>query len=171
MAAVGIAGLPGSGKTLITSLFVKRGFKSLTMGDVIRKYAETKGITPDEAAVLIRLERGMRAVVSSLGITRGHDKVVIDGLRSLEEAEALEEMFGRFYLVYVVASRRTRLKRLQARGRSDDPASLAEFAMREYRELKFGVASLLSRADFIIVNEDKSVEELESEIDAIVRTL
>jgi len=41
--AVGIAGLPGSGKTLITSLFVKRGFKPYTMGDVIRRYADGEG--------------------------------------------------------------------------------------------------------------------------------
>ncbi|MGC9170723.1 MAG: AAA family ATPase [Thermoproteus sp.] len=170
MVAVGIAGLPGSGKTLITSLFVKRGFKPYTMGDIIRSYAERRGVTPDEAAVLIRLEGGMRAVVRGLGLGRD-DRVVIDGLRSPEEAEALEEILGRLFLVYVVASRQTRLRRLASRGREDDPATYAQFAMRDYREMKLGVTALLMRADAIIVNEDKSVEELEAEVDTIVRRL
>jgi len=166
--AVGIAGLPGSGKTLITSLFVKRGFKPYTMGDVIRRYAEERGVTPDEAAVLIRLEGGMRAVVRGL---RGDHRIVIDGLRSPEEVEALEEALGRLFLVYVVASRQTRLRRLAARGREDDPATYAQFALRDYREMRLGVTALLMRADAIIVNEDKSVEELEAEVEAVARRL
>lgn len=170
MKVVGIAGPPGSGKTLIATLFVKRGFKLYTMGDVIRKYAEERRITPDEAAVLIRLERGMRAVVKGLSLIPG-DRIVIDGLRSPEEADALEEALGRLFLVYVVASRETRLKRLASRGRLDDPASYVQFAMRDYREAKLGVANLLLRADAVIVNEDKSVEELEAEVDAIVKRL
>jgi dephospho-CoA kinase len=168
--AVGIAGLPGSGKTLITSLFVKRGFKPYTMGDVIRRYAEERGVTPDEAAVLIRLEGGMRAVVRGLGV-RGDHRIVIDGLRSPEEVEALEEALGRLFLVYVVASRQTRLRRLAARGREDDPATYAQFALRDYREMRLGVTALLMRADAIIINEDKSVEELEAEVEAVARRL
>lgn len=170
MRAVGIAGPPGSGKTLIATLFARRGFKLYTMGDVIRKYAEERGVTPDEAAILIRLERGMRAVVKGLGLLPD-DRIVVDGLRSLEEAEALEEALGGLFLVYVVASRETRLRRLSSRGRFDDPISYAQFAMRDYREAKLGVANLLLRADAIIVNEDKSVEELEAEVDSIVRRL
>ena len=170
MKAVGIAGPPGSGKTLIATLFVKRGFKLYTMGDVIRKYAEERGVTPDEAAVMIRIERGMRAVVRGLGLSPC-DKIVIDGLRSPEEAEALEEILGSLFLIYVVASRGTRLRRLAARGRLDDPASYAQFAMRDYREAKLGVTALLLRADAVIVNEDKSVEELEAEVESIIKRL
>ncbi|MEZ0249269.1 MAG: AAA family ATPase [Thermoproteus sp.] len=170
MIVVGVAGLPGSGKTVITSLFVKRGFRPYTMGDVIRRYAESKGVTPDEAAILIRLEGGMRAVVRGLGV--GYDdKVVVDGLRSPEEAEALEEALGRLFLVYVVASRETRMRRLIARGRADDPITYAQFAMREYREIRLGVTALLSRADAIIVNENKNVEDLEVEVDEIIKRI
>ncbi|MBP1449750.1 MAG: AAA family ATPase [Thermoproteus sp.] len=169
MRVVGIAGLPGSGKSLVASLFVKRGFALYTMGDIIRSYAKAKGITPDEAAILIRLERGSRAVAAGLGV-RGGD-AVIDGLRSLDEVSTIEDAAGRLFLVFIAASRRTRLRRLVERGRLDDPSTLAQFAMREYRELKLGVADLLSRADYILVNENKSVEELDSEVEAIVKML
>lgn len=170
MRVVGIAGLPGSGKSFIASLFAKRGFRIYTMGDVIREYAKAKGVTPDEAAVLIRLERGSRAVVAGLGLRRGED-VVIDGLRSLDEVTAIEEALGSLYLVYVVASRRTRLMRLLGRGRADDPKSVADFMMREYRELKFGVADLLSRADYVLINENKAEGDLDAEVESIIRSL
>ncbi|MFB6491479.1 MAG: AAA family ATPase [Thermoproteus sp. AZ2] len=171
MRVVGIAGLPGSGKSFVASLFAKRGFRIYTMGDVIREYAKARGVTPDEAAVLIRLERGSRAVVAGLGLRRGEGDVVIDGLRSLDEAAAIEEALGSLYLVYVVASRRTRLMRLMGRGRADDPRSIADFMMREYRELKFGVADLLSRADYILVNENKAEGDLDAEVESIIRSL
>jgi Dephospho-CoA kinase len=95
-------------------------------------------------------------------------KVVIDGVRSLEEVETLEEAFGDVVLIYVVASRRTRYKRLASRGRGDDPTTYSQFLMRDVRELRFGLADLLARADYILVNEDKPIEELEKEVDRLL---
>jgi hypothetical protein len=39
--------------------------------------------------------------------------------------------------------------------------------MRDIRELRFGLADLLARADYILVNEEKPLEELEKEVDKI----
>ena len=64
-----------------------------------------------------------------------------------------------------------RYQRLTGRGRSDDPLSFSQFLLRDLRELRFGLADLLSRADYIIVNETKSIEELEQEIGKVLLEL
>jgi Dephospho-CoA kinase len=166
---IAVAGLPGSGKTTIAKIIESRGYDYYSLGDVVRAEAQRTGMSPDRAAVALRLDRGKRAVVHGLlRNVKTSTKIVIDGVRSLEEVETLEEVFGNVTLIYVVASRRIRYKRLAGRGRDDDPTTYSQFLMRDIRELRFGLADLLARADYILVNEDKPIEELEKEIDRIL---
>jgi len=165
---IAVAGLPGSGKTTIAKIIESRGYDYYSLGDVVRAEAQRAGTSPDRAAVALRLEKGKRAVAHALlKNVQTSTKIVIDGVRSLEEVEALEEVFGNVTLIYVVASRRTRYRRLAGRGRGDDPATYSQFLMRDIRELRFGLADLLARADYILVNEEKHLEELEKEVDKI----
>ncbi|AAL63615.1 AAA family ATPase [Pyrobaculum aerophilum] len=167
-----VAGLPGSGKTTVARIIERRGYLYYSLGDVVRAEAERRGLTPDKTAVTMRLERGRKAVIYELlKSVKPGEKVVIDGIRSIEEVEALEEFLGTVFLIYVVASRKVRYQRLTGRGRSDDPLSFSQFLLRDLRELRFGLADLLSRADYIIVNETKSIEELEQEIGKVLLEL
>ena len=58
--------------------------------------------------------------------------------------------------------------RLIGRGRVDDPVTFSQFLMRDIRELRFGLADLLARADYVLVNENKSIEELQKEISGLL---
>jgi dephospho-CoA kinase len=166
---VAVAGLPGSGKTTVAKIIESYGYSYYSLGDIVRAEAQRAGTSPDKTAVVLRLEKGRRAVARGLlENMKTSAKIVIDGLRSLEEAEALEEVFGHVFLIYVVASRRTRYTRLVGRGRVDDPVTYSQFLMRDIRELRFGLADLLARADYILVNEDKSIEELQKEISKLL---
>ena len=167
MQFVAVAGLPGSGKTTVAKIVEKRGYVYMSMGDVVRAVAQKTGMTPDKVAVFMRLEKGRRAVVNHILETAKGERFVIDGLRSPEELDALEEV-GKTFLIYVVASKRTRYTRLYSRGRSDDPLTYSQFLMRDLRELKFGLADLLARADYIVVNENKTIEQLEEELSLVI---
>lgn len=163
---IAVAGLPGSGKTTVARLVEKWGYAYYNMGDIVRSEASRLNLPPDKAAVLLRLNNGKRAVVKRLKIDV--DRVVIDGVRSLEEVEALEELLGEITLLYVVASRRVRYRRLLERGRGDDPLTYFHFLARDLREMRFGLAELLARADYIVVNEGKNLEDLERELAAVL---
>ena len=166
-----VGGLPGSGKTFVSRIISEMGYPLISMGDVVRDIAQKHSIRPDVAAVKVRLEMGMRFLgrATALRLPRG-GMVVVDGVRSIEEVEQLEET-DRVVLIYVVAPRSVRYERLALRGRSDDPNTISEFLMREYRELRFGVADLISRADYILVNHGKGTDELRRELEAIVRAV
>jgi len=78
--------------------------------------------------------------------------VVVDGARSLEEAEAFREAFD-VILIAVHASPKTRFERILRRGRSDDILTWNEFVKRDRRELGFGLGSAIALADHMIINE------------------
>ncbi|ABL88809.1 adenylate kinase, conjectural [Pyrobaculum islandicum DSM 4184] len=162
---IAVAGLPGSGKTTVAKIIERYGYTYYSLGDIVREEAHNMGLPPDKVSVILRLESGRRAIVSRLlKNVKPREKIVIDGIRSLEEVEAIEETMGLVVLIYVVASRKVRYQRLASRGRSDDPSTYSQFLMRDIRELWFGLADLLTRADYILVNERKTVEEIEKEI-------
>ncbi|MEM0369938.1 MAG: AAA family ATPase [Pyrobaculum sp.] len=166
--AIAVAGLPGAGKTTVAKLIEARGYSYYNLGDVVRRESEILGTPPDRTAVVLRLGYGKRAIVKKILETMRPGRVVVDGVRSIEEVEALEEALGSIFLIYVVASRKTRYMRLLSRGRTDDPLTYSQFYMRDLREMRFGLAELLARADYIIVNEERPIEELEKEVAKLV---
>jgi ribose 1,5-bisphosphokinase PhnN len=80
-----------------------------------------------------------------------HEVVVVDGLRSGDEAERFEEAFGEsFLLVAITAPAAVRAERLDLRGRDDtDSESIEE---RDERELGFGMGEAIDRADLTVEN-------------------
>ncbi len=96
--------------------------------------------------------------------------VVEGGLRSVDELDALRERFNSVFLIYVASSMGVRFSRLKNRGRPDDPRSPSDLIARDYRELKFGLAELISRADRIILNDD-GLESLRESVRNIIQAI
>src|SRR4030065_150793 len=74
-------------------------------------------------------------------------KVIVDGLRSLNEADVFKRNFPKFSLVAVHASPEKRFSRLYFRRRSYDPDEREVFRERDMRELSVGLGDAIARAE------------------------
>src|SRR3989304_7436875 len=117
---VGLAGTPGSGKSLVVETAVEMGYGVVVMGDVIREETQKRGLELNPkniGKVMLELrETGGNSIIAEKCIPRieqkGSRKVIVDGLRSLDEADAFKAHFRKFSLVAVHASPETRFNRL-----------------------------------------------------------
>jgi dephospho-CoA kinase len=168
---VGLAGMPGSGKSLVVDAARELGYAIVVMGDVIREETTERGLdlTPQNVGkVMLELRaEGGNTVVASKCIPKiegqASARVIVDGLRSLYEVDAFKEHFAKFSVAAVHASPETRFDRLFSRGRSDDPDEWEVFHERDMRELSVGLGNVIAMAEELIVN-DKSAEEAKDAI-------
>ncbi len=73
-------------------------------------------------------------------------------------------------IIAVHASPDTRFKRLVKRKRGDRPRTMSDFRERDNRELKVGVARIISLADRMVENEE-SIPALERRMRRVLKTL
>ncbi len=129
MKIIGFVGLPGSGKGEASKIARLQGLTVVVMGDVIRQEAARQGLDPTDQNLgrignALRASDGPDAVAKKTferAIAAGKDLVVVDGLRSREEADFFRAHADEFHLIEVCAPAEARLKWLAARGRPDDP--------------------------------------------------
>jgi len=168
---VGLAGMPGSGKSLVVDAARELGFAVVVMGDVIREETAKRGLdlTPANVGkVMLQLRAdGGNKVVAQKCIPKieeqSSSKVLVDGLRSHFEVEAFKIYFKRFSVMAVHASPETRFSRLSNRRRSDDPSGWEVFYERDMRELSVGLGNVIALSERMIINED-SPEEVRGQV-------
>ncbi len=162
-----VAGMPGAGKSVVARVARELGIPVFTMGDVVRREVERRGLPPTPANLnmvareLRRLygktviaERTLEAIRES-GV---EGFVLVDGVRSLEEVEVFRRD-GAVEILAVHASPRTRFERLRSRGRPGDPSTWEEFVERDMMELGFGLGNVIALADYMLVNDGVTLEE------------
>jgi len=159
---VGLAGMPGAGKSVVVNVAKTHGYGVVVMGDEVREEAKKRGLEPTPenlGRLMLELRRmdgetviAKRCVPKIAGMAEG--KVIVDGVRSLAEVEEFRQHFPRFVLVAVHASPETRFRRLFHRRRSDDPKSWEVFHERDKRELSVGLGNVIALAEYMIVNEE-----------------
>jgi dephospho-CoA kinase len=175
---VGLAGMPGSGKSLVVETARELGYAVVVMGDVIREETAKRGLelTPQNVGkVMLQLRAdGGVAVVAQKCIPKieaqAGSKVFVDGLRSLYEVDAFKAHFAKFSILAVHASSETRFNRLFNRRRSDDPSGWEVFRERDMRELSVGLGNVIAMAEQIIVN-DNSVERIKPRVAECLRRI
>jgi dephospho-CoA kinase len=153
--------MPGSGKSLVVEAAQEQGFAIVTMGDVIREETLNSGLELNPANVgktmLEMRKRGGDDIVAIRNIPRieqqTNNKILIDGLRSLHEAEVFKRHFKEFNLIAIHASPQTRFSRLLVRRRSDDPKDWDTFLARDLRELSVGLGNAIAMSEYLVVNE------------------
>jgi dephospho-CoA kinase len=158
---VGLAGMPGAGKSLVVKTAQQEGYAVVIMGDVIREETRKQGLKlnpKNMGEIMLELRKtGGNSIIAERCISkierRESRKVIVDGLRSLCEVDAFKMHFPKFSLVAVHASPETRFKRLYRRRRSDDPDEWKVFQERDMRELSVGLGNAIALAEHLIINE------------------
>jgi len=173
---VGIAGMPGAGKGVFRRTVQRMGYPVVTMGDEVREEVKRRNLEPTpqnlgKTMLDLREQEGPAAIAKRCIpklLNHSHKVVVIDGIRSLVEVDVFKKQFTRFILVAIHASPKTRYQRLFRRRRSDDPPDWKTFMERDLRELGIGMGSVISVADYMIVNEG-SIGQLKQKIVRFMR--
>ncbi|GBF08701.1 UPF0200 protein [Aeropyrum pernix] len=165
---VAVTGLPGSGKSVVARIVAEElGLEVKVMGDVVREETMKRGLEPtpenvERVARMLREELGRAAVAKLLAERLEPGKsYVLDGLRSVEEAEVLARAGWRVFIIGVYAPRKQRLERLMRRRRSGETVwEILE--LRDASNIELGVGEALALSDYLIVNTG-SLEDLEFE--------
>jgi len=170
-----VAGLPLSGKTTVAKLLgEKLGVPVYSLGDVVREEAERVGRDPGEVASMLRVREGRRAIASRLAEKlrdTKHEILIVEGVRSIEEVQELcEKLHASPYILYVAASRPTRERRLQARGRLDD-VGMRTVLLRDLRESAYGLTELIAYADKILLNDHDDIADLVTDVERVIQDL
>ena len=157
---MGISGLPGSGKSLVSDIAIERGAMIVSMGDIIREEAKKRGESTKDTAQNLRAEFG-QYIVSELTIKKIkklqeegiENKIIVEGIRSPHEVNMFKEKFYNFIILSIFANPTLRFERLKNRMREDDSTDYNEFKARDQMELDFGIGDVISLSDKIIINE------------------
>ena len=157
---MGISGLPGSGKSLVSDIAIERGAMIVSMGDIIREEAKKRGESTKDTAQNLRAEFG-QYIVSELTIKKIkklqeegiENKIIVEGIRSPHEVNMFKENFDNFIILSIFANPTLRFERLKNRMREDDSSDYNEFKARDQMELDFGIGDVISLSDKIIINE------------------
>jgi len=168
-----LTGMPGSGKDILVKACKNRGLRVLRMGDLVRSEAVERGLelTDENVGKLaheMREKHGFDVWAKRILEKLENDMTVIDGVRGSDEIDLFKRELGdRAIVVAIHSSPETRFNRLVTRSREDAPGSREEFDERDWRELQWGLGNVISKADFMIVNES-SLEELNSQAEAVL---
>ena len=157
---MGISGLPGSGKGIVSDIATEKGAIIVSMGDIVREEAKKRGEGSKETAKNLRKEFG-EYIISELTIEKikklqdeGVEKtIIVEGIRSLHEVDMFKENFDNFMILSIFANTNIRFERLKKRMREYDSQDFNEFKKRDMSELGFGIGSVISLSDRLIINE------------------
>ena len=160
MEVIGISGLPGSGKSLVSDVALEKGAIIVSMGDIIREEAKKRGETSKETAQNLRKEHG-EYIVSELTIKKikqlekdeNNQLIIVEGIRSPHEVDMFKENFDDFTILSIFANPDLRFERLLERMREDDSKNYDEFKSRDQMELNFGIGDVIALSNKIIINE------------------
>jgi dephospho-CoA kinase len=175
---VGLAGMPGSGKSLVVETAIDEGYAVVNMGDIIREETKNRGLELNPkniGKVMLELRQtGGNSVIAEKCIPKIEqtktNKIIVDGIRSLSEVDTFKNHFHKFNLIAVHSSPEKRFSRLYLRQRSDDPKEREIFHERDMRELGVGLGNAIAMAEYVVTNEDHK-EDTQRKVRGILRRI
>ena len=177
---IGVAGRNGAGKGELVSFLEARSFTVLSLSDAIRRELANRDLGETRERMIevgqeMRRKSGPGALAQGLLRELRPDRnYAIDSIRHPAEVEILRHCGQDFHLVWIDAKLETRFERMQIRGRSGDPKTIAKLEELENRERGSDdpnaqqLDAVQAEAGFTLVN-DSTIEEFQEQIQAWVR--
>jgi len=167
---IGVSGPIGAGKTTICEILKARGFRYISLSDVLREECIKRGLNLERKnlrrvgdELRKRYGKAALAIIAWKRIEK-NGNWVIDSIRVPEEAEYFKKKGA--FILGVYAPAKIRYERIRARGR-DLYKSFEEFRREDEHDRALGIDQILKNADFIILN-DGTMEELEENVDMLL---
>ncbi len=182
-----VAGMPGSGKSIVSDELAKRGFAYLRFGQITLDKIKEEGIEVSEAnerkiREQLREKYGMPAFailnIPKIDKLLEDSDVVVDGLYSWSEYKVLKEKYGEdMFVLAVFASPKIRYERLEGRAVENDVKQRfrgitgEEAKARDYAEIEnLEKGGPIAMADFTILNT-RTIDDLKKKINEIISQL
>lgn len=177
---IAIVGMPGSGKSQVTSHLEEKGFSFVRFGQQTDDALKEQGlqITPENEQAYreaIRSELGMAAYaivakpkIDALLLER--KMVALDGLYSWEEYTFLKEAYPGLVVLHVYAQPAIRYQRLGKR--TVRPLTKEDAVKRDFMEIeRLNKGGPIAIADFVIDNSSIDLSSLHKKIDKILEDI
>ena len=181
---IGAAGRNGAGKGEFVQFLETRSYSVFSLSDAIRKELADRGLEESRELMIetgqeMRRKAGPGALAQRLARQLLPDRnYAIDSIRHPVEVEILRQHAGAtghvFHLVWVDAKLETRFDRMVKRGRSGDPATVADLERLEVRERGSDdpnaqqLDAVEAEADFRLANDD-TLQGFQDQIQTWVR--
>ncbi len=177
---IGLTGKNGAGKTEVANYLKSKGFKSISLSDILREETKKKGLN-EKRENLIKTGNELRkkfgpGILSELALKKIKEekRVVIDSIRNSSEIVELRKNKD-FLLIGVDTPIELRYKRAVERERIGENISFEKFKELEEKENsgkreKQQLNKCLNLADKIIENSG-TVDELKKKVDRILSKL
>jgi len=166
-----IVGMPASGKNIARMYAQSKGMPYYSTGDIVREEIRNRGLEEDAVTTArvsdeLRNPDGMGVTRRALSRALEHHEtgVFLEEMRSWQEVELIRQ-HAPTVVVAFLAPRETRRERVLHRARADDSADA--FDERDMREIAYGTAIPIARADTYIMNTG-SLDDGRTALDAIV---
>ncbi len=169
---VGVSGPIGAGKTTVCNIFVKKGFRYVSLSDILREECRKRGLEVNRENLRklgddLRRELGKAALAVLAHERMQEGNWVVDSIRVPEEVQFLKSKGA--HTIGVIAPLEIRYERVMERKR-DGSMDLKEFEEVDRHDRSLGIDDILRDADYIIVN-DGTLEELESNVENLISLL
>ncbi|MBD3209617.1 AAA family ATPase [Candidatus Woesearchaeota archaeon] len=172
---IGVTGYLASGKNSVADYLLQKGFKHISLSDILRAELKTRGKTITRKN-LQEIGNDLRnafgpGYLAQRALLTIDDKEdwVISSIGTVGEAKTLRKN-PKFHLLFIDAPQKTRFKRMKARKREQDPSTFSAFKKMEAKEAMGGGAQYREidktkkQAD-IIINNDKTLPALHKKVD------
>ena len=165
---VAVVGMCGSGKSEITNMFIRDGYKKIYFGDVTLREVKRNGLEVNEAnekftRERLRAEHGKAAYAKILlpDITEAMKEtdVVLDGMYSWSEYKYLKDNLDTELVILAVVTNRS-IRQARLKNRPIRPLSKESAESRDIAEIEnIEKGGPIAFADYYVMNND-SLENL-----------